>query len=60
MKSSPVNELGLIMNDIEKLAGAELLQSDEVKMAIREHYEMHRQQFTLSDGRIVFVNKMWR
>lgn len=60
MKSSPVNELGLIMKDIEKLAGAELLQSDEVKLAMREHYETHRQQFALPDGRIVFVNKMWR
>lgn len=60
IKSSPVNELGLILKDVEVLANPQLLQSDEVKMAMREYFETHRQQFKLADGRIVFVNKMWR
>ncbi len=31
-----------------------------MKQAIREYFEQHRQQIKLDDGRIAFVNEMWR
>jgi hypothetical protein len=43
IKSSPVGELGLVMKDVENLVDQSVLQSEEVKQAMREHFEQHRQ-----------------
>lgn len=43
IKSSPVGELNLILDDVCKIVDAEFLNAPDIKQAIKEYFEQHRQ-----------------
>lgn len=60
IKSSPIGELKMILDDICNIVDRELLEQPDMKQAIREYFESHRQQIKLPSGEIALVNEMWR
>jgi hypothetical protein len=50
IKSSPVGELNLVLKDVCNIVDKELIELPDIKQAIREYYETHRQQVKLPDG----------
>jgi hypothetical protein len=60
IKSSPVGELNLVLKDVCNIVDKELIELPDIKQAIREYYETHRQQVKLPDGEMALVNEMWR
>ena len=60
IKSSPVGEVNLILKDVANIVDAEVLNSPEIKQALKEYFESHRQQIKLSDGRMAMVSELGR
>lgn len=57
IKSSPVGELHEVLDDIGKVLGSgDFLQTQEIKDALREHYESHKLHLSLPDGQTVLVS----
>ena len=60
IKSSPVGEVNFVLDDVCKIVDKECLESPEIKQALRDHFEQHRQHVTLEDGRIAMVTAIGR
>lgn len=58
IKSSPVGEVNFVLEDVEKIVDKECLESEEIKQALRDHFESHRIQVKLDDGRMAMVSKI--
>ena len=55
-----MGELKLILDDVCNIVDKEMLEKEDIKAAIREWFETHRQQVKLPDGNMALVNVMWR
>lgn len=60
IKSSPVGEVNMVLKDVCNIIDREILGSDEIKTAMREYFEEHRQQIKLPDGRTAMVTDIGR
>lgn len=60
IKASPVGELNLVLADVMNIVDKELFEHADIKQAVREYFESHRQQIKLPDGQNALVNEMWR
>lgn len=60
IKSSPVGEVNMVLKDVCNIIDKEVLASDEIKQALREYFEEHRQHIKLPDGRIAMITDMGR
>jgi len=60
IKSSPVGEVGLIIQDLCHIIDKEALQTDAVKQALREYFEEHKYHIKLPDGRTAMVTDLGR
>jgi len=60
IKSSPVGEVNLILKDVCNLVDAEIINAPDIKQALREYFESHRQQVKLEDGRMAMVSELGR
>ena len=60
IKSSPVGEVNFVLDDVCKIVDKEFLEAPEIKQALRDHFEQHRQHVTLEDGRIAMVTAIGR
>ena len=63
IKSSPVGELHEVLEDINKVLGGgsqELLQSKDIKDALRDYYETHRLHLQFSNGETALVSAQGR
>jgi hypothetical protein len=60
IKSSPVGEVNLILKDVSNIVDAEVMNSPDIKQALKEYFESHRQQIKLSDGRMAMVSELGR
>jgi len=60
IKSSPVGEVNMVLKDVCNIIDKEVLGSDEIKTALREYFEEHRQHIKLPDGRIAMITDMGR
>jgi hypothetical protein len=60
IKSSPVGEVNMVLKDVCNIIDKEILQSEEIKSALREHFEEHHQQVKLPDGRIALITDIGR
>ena len=50
IQSSPVGELSDVLDDISKIIGHDYLNQPEIKQALRDYYETHKIQLSLSNG----------
>lgn len=50
----------MILEDVCNIVDKEMLEQPDIKQAIREYFESHRQQVKLPDGQMALVNEMWR
>lgn len=55
-----MGELNLVLKDVMNIVDKELFELPDIKQAIREYFEAHRQQIKLPDGQNALVNEMWR
>ncbi len=60
IKSSPVGEVNFVLEDVCKLVDKEVLEGAEIKQALRDHFELHRQHVKLEDGRVAMVSAIGR
>jgi hypothetical protein len=60
IKSSPVGEVNMVLKDVCNIIDKEILDSDDIKAAMREYFEEHRIQVKLPDGRIALVTDIGR
>lgn len=60
IKSSPVGEVNMVLKDVCNIIDKEILDSEEIKSALREYFEEHRQHIKLPDGRIALVTDIGR
>lgn len=60
IKNSPVGEVNLVLADVEKIVDKECLDTDEIKQALRDHFESHHFQVKLEDGRMAMVSTIGR
>ena len=60
IKSSPVAEVNMVLKDVCNIVDKEILNHEEIKQALREYFEEHRQHITLADGRIAMVTDIGR
>lgn len=60
IKSSPVGEVHLVLKDLCNIVDKELLEAEDIKQALREHFEQHRQHVKLEDGRVAMVSTIGR
>ena len=60
IKSSPVGEVNLVLKDVCNIIDKEFLDSPEIKQALKEHFELHKQHIKLSDGRVAMVTDIGR
>jgi hypothetical protein len=58
IKSSPVGEVNMVLKDVCNIIDKEVLGSDEIKTALREYFEEHKQHIKLPDGRIAMVTDL--
>lgn len=42
IKSSPVGEVNMVLKDVCNIIDKEILDSEEIKIALREYFEEHR------------------
>jgi hypothetical protein len=42
IKSSPVGEVNLILKDVSNIVDAEVMNSPDIKQALKEYFESHR------------------
>ena len=50
----------MILDDVCNIVDKEMLEKEDIKAAIREWFETHRQQVKLPNGDMALVNVMWR
>jgi hypothetical protein len=60
IKSSPVGEVNMVLKDVCNIIDKEVLNTDEVKLALHEYFEEHRQHVKLPDGRVALVTDIGR
>lgn len=60
IKSSPVAEVNMVLKDVCNIVDKEILNHEEIKQALREYFEEHRQHIKLADGRIAMVTDIGR
>jgi hypothetical protein len=60
IKSAPVGEVNLVLNDVKNITGEKPLEEPEIKQFLKEHFESHRQHIKLSDGRVAMVTDIGR
>ena len=60
IKSSPVGEVNMVLKDVCTIIDKEVLNTDEVKRALHEYFEEHRQHVKLPDGRVALVTDIGR
>ena len=60
IKSSPVAEVNMVLKDVCNILDKEILNHEEIKQALREYFEEHRQHIKLADGRIAMVTDIGR
>jgi hypothetical protein len=60
IKSSPVGEVNMVLKDVCNIIEKEILDTEDIKMALREYFEEHRQHIKLPDGRIALVTDIGR
>ncbi len=57
IKNAPVGELSYLLEDISGVLGSqEFLHLDDIKQALREHYEAHCQHISLNENEKVLVS----
>ena len=60
IKSSPVGEVNMVLKDVLNIVDKEIMESEEIKTALREYFEEHRQHITLPDSRVAVVTAIGR
>lgn len=60
IKNSPVGEIQDVLEDISNIIGHDFLQQEDVKQALREYFEHHKQHIILNDKREVTVSSQGR
>lgn len=50
----------MVLKDVCNIIDKEVLNTDEVKMALHEYFEEHRQHIKLPDGRVALVTDIGR
>lgn len=60
IKSSPVGEVKMVLSDVCNIIDDEILNNEDIKNALREYFETHRQHVKLPDGRIALVTEIGR
>ena len=60
IKSSPVGELSDVLEDVSNIVGNVFLQHADIKQAMREYYEAHKLQVSVSDGTQAIVAQAGR
>ena len=60
IKSSPVGEVNLVLKDVCNIIDKEILENADIKIALRDYFEQHRQHIKLPDGRVAMVTDIGR
>lgn len=60
IKSSPVGEVNMVLKDVFNIVDKEIMETEEIKTALREYFEEHRQHINLPDGRVAVVTAIGR
>ena len=60
IKSSPVGEVKMVLGDVCNIIDDEILNNEDIKNALREYFESHRQHVKLPDGKIALVTEIGR
>ena len=60
IKSSPVGEVNMILQDVQNIVEREFADDDDIKLALRDYFEEHRQHIKLPDGRLAMVSSIGR
>ena len=60
IKSSPVAEVNMVLNDVCNIIDREILDNDDIQNALKEYFELHKQHIKLPDGRMVMVTEIGR
>ena len=57
---TPVGEINMVLKDVCNIIDKEFLESAEIKQALKDHFELHRQHVKLPDGRVAMVTDIGR
>ena len=49
-----------MLKDVCNIVDKEILESADIKQALRDHFEQHRQHIKLDDGRVAIVTAIGR
>jgi len=60
IKNSPVGEVNLVLKDVFNLIDKEIMKSEDIKNALKEYFEQHKQHIKLPDGRLAMVTEIGR
>ena len=60
IKSSPVGEVNMVLNDVCNIIDKEILDNPEIHQALREYFEMHKYHVKLPDGKMAMVSQIGR
>ena len=60
IKASPVGEVNLVLKDVFNIIDKEIAKNDEIKQALKEYFEQHKQHIKLPDGRLAMVTEIGR
>ena len=60
IKSSPVGEVNMILKDLCNIIDREILANEDIKQALMEYFELHKQHIKLPDGRSALVTEIGR
>jgi len=50
----------MVLKDVFNIVDKEIMESEEIKTALREYFELHRQHISLPDGRVAVVTDIGR
>jgi hypothetical protein len=60
IKSTPVGELNDVLDDLQNIVGQDFVNNSDVRQALREYYESHKQHFPYSDDSPTLVTSAGR
>jgi hypothetical protein len=49
IKSTPVGELNDVLDDLQNIVGQDFVNNSDVRQALREYYESHKQHFPYAE-----------
>ena len=55
IKSSPVGEVNMVLKDVQNIVEREFIDNQDIRVALRDYFEEHRQHIKLPDGKLALV-----